>query len=116
PPLYELDFDGTGFEWLDCNDATQSVVSYLRKSKNGFVVVVLNFTPVVRHGYRIGVPVTGDYRELLNSDAGLYGGSNVGNAGQVRARDESWMGRPAMLELTLPPLAGVVLELVDSQG
>lgn len=112
-PLYELDFDGNGFEWLDCNDAPQSVVAYLRKSSDGFVVVVMNFTPVVREAYRIGVPVIGSYRELLNSDAALYGGSNVGNGGRVEAVDTPWMGRPASMDLTLPPLAGLVLELVE---
>jgi len=113
PALHQLDFDADGFAWLDCNDAPQSIISYLRKSRDGYVVVVLNFTPVVREGYRIGVPHAGNYRELFNSDAGLYGGSNVGNGGSVRAYPRPWMGQDASLELTLPPLAGGILELSD---
>ena len=109
--LHQFDFDAEGFAWLDCNDAPQSIISYLRKSSDGYVVVVLNFTPVVREGYRIGVPQAGSYRELFNSDAGLYGGSNVGNGGGVTALEQPWMGQPASIELTLPPLAGLILQL-----
>ena len=110
--LHQFDFESEGFQWLDCNDTQQSVISYLRKSDDGYVVVVLNFTPVVRHGYRIGVPDAGQFRELFNSDAGLYGGSNVGNNGMVEAEAVAWMGQQASVVLTLPPLAGLILELV----
>ncbi|ROR32816.1 1,4-alpha-glucan branching protein GlgB [Inmirania thermothiophila] len=109
-PLHRYDFEAQGFEWIDCHDADQSVLSFLRRDGERFVVVVLNFTPVPRHGYRLGVPHAGRYREILNSDSALYGGSNLGNAGAVEAEPVPWMGRPASLVLTLPPLAGLVLE------
>ena len=112
PALHHFDFDAAGFEWLDCSDTHQSVISYLRKSDNGYVVVVLNFTPVVRDGYRIGVPDVGSYRELFNSDSAVYAGSNVGNGGTIEAQARPWMGQQASLVLTLPPLAGLILELV----
>ena len=80
PALHRYEFDWPGFEWIDCHDAHQSVLSFLRKGNAGEVmVVVLNLTPVPRHGYRIGVPLAGRYREVLNSDSEFYGGSNVGN-------------------------------------
>jgi 1,4-alpha-glucan branching enzyme len=110
--LHYLDFDASGFEWLDCHDTEQSVLSFLRKDTGGFVVVVLNFTPVVRKQYRLGVPKPGPYREIFNSDSEHYGGSNVGNSGQVGAEPIPWMGQPHSISLTLPPLAGVVLEPV----
>ena len=109
--LYRHDFAEQGFEWIDCHDAAQSVVSYLRKSEEDVVVVVLNFTPAPRERYRIGVPALGTYRELLNSDSGYYGGSNLGNAGVLHSEPVPWMGRAQSLSLTLPPLAGVVLKL-----
>jgi 1,4-alpha-glucan branching enzyme len=73
--------------------------------------VVLNFTPVPRHGYRLGVPSPGYYREILNSDASTYGGSNAGNGGGVHSADLRWMGQPHSVTLTLPPLAGVLLKI-----
>jgi 1,4-alpha-glucan branching enzyme len=109
PALHHYDFERRGFEWIDCNDAVQSVISFVRRSDDAFVVIVLNFTPVPRHGYRIGVPRGGEYRELFNSDAAHYGGSNVGNLGQLRAEDAHYMGRPHSLPLTLPPLAGLII-------
>ena len=111
PALYAGDFGSTGFEWVDCHDAQQSVVSYLRRGDVEDVLVVLNFTPVVRHAYRIGAPVPGFYRELLNSDAAVYGGSNVGNLGGVEADALPWMGRACSLSLTLPPLGALVLKV-----
>mgnify|MGYP000218045493 FL=1 len=109
--LHELDFSYEGFAWIDCHDADQSVVSYLRRARNGsFVVVMLNFTPVPRQGYRIGVPQPGRYRELLNSDAGCYGGSNMGNGGDLPSEDLPWMGFPHSIVATLPPLSGVILK------
>jgi 1,4-alpha-glucan branching enzyme len=110
PALHDQDFSGDGFSWIDCHDADQSVISWLRQARDGsFVVVVLNLTPVPRKGYRIGVPATGSYRELLNSDSRYYGGSDLGNDSVLAAASQSWMGRPASLVLTLPPLAGMVL-------
>jgi len=107
-----LNADGAGgFEWIDCHDARQSVVSYLRRSGDAFVLVVLNFTPVPRRSYRLGVPAAGCYRELLNSDAERYGGSNVGNLGAVPSEAVACMGHRHSLVLTLPPLAALVLAL-----
>jgi 1,4-alpha-glucan branching enzyme len=117
PALYDQDFVGEGFSWIDCHDADQSVISWLRYARDGsFVVVVLNLTPVPREGYRIGVPVAGGYRERFNSDSRYYGGGDVGNAGVLTATDQSWMGRPASLVLTLPPLAGIVLMPIAAQA
>ncbi|NCA73084.1 MAG: 1,4-alpha-glucan branching enzyme, partial [Sphingobacteriia bacterium] len=99
------------FEWIDCHDSSQSVLSYIRKDRAGktLVTAVFNFTPVPRTNYRIGVPEPGFYREAVNSDAELYGGSNVGNQGGVTAEPVSWMGRPHSLLISLPPLAGLIL-------
>ena len=109
PALHQKEFDWDGFEWIDCHDAHQSVISFMRKGETETLVVVLNFTPVVREGYRIGVPDPGVYRELLNSDSTYYAGSNVGNSA-VNSEEKSWMGQPHSILLTLPPLAGVILK------
>jgi 1,4-alpha-glucan branching enzyme len=111
PALYRGDFSASGFEWIDCHDALQSVVSYLRRDRDDSVVVVLNFTPVVRHAYRIGVPVPGRYHEIFNSDSRHYGGSDVGNLGGVDTEAQPWMGRPVSLSLTLPPLGALMLKI-----
>ncbi|OGV73666.1 MAG: 1,4-alpha-glucan branching enzyme [Methylophilales bacterium RIFCSPHIGHO2_02_FULL_57_10] len=111
PALYELDFSHDGFAWIDCHDADQSIIGYQRRARDGsFVVVVLNFTPVQRHGYRIGVPEGGGYREIFNSNAELYGGSNTGNGAGLQAEDVSWMGYPHSLVITAPPLAGIIIQ------
>jgi 1,4-alpha-glucan branching enzyme len=109
--LHRYEFEWKGFEWIDCNDTQQSVISYLRKGDNGeHLVVVLNLTPVPRYDYRIGVPCGGRYREVLNTDAAIYGGGNLGNAsGWLETQEQGWMGRPHSLALTLPPLAAIVL-------
>jgi 1,4-alpha-glucan branching enzyme len=110
PALHQRDFTTDGFSWIDCHDADQSVISWLRFAHDGsYVVVVLNLTPVPRADYRIGVPAAGSYRELINTDSRHYGGSDLGNAGQLQAEHLPWMGRPASLALLLPPLAAVVL-------
>jgi 1,4-alpha-glucan branching enzyme len=110
PALYQHEFEWQGFEWIDCHDADQSVVSFLRRSEQDFVVVIVNFTPVPRYEYRIGVPVPGVYREILNSDSQFYGGGNMGNGARPpMAEPIPWMGRPYSIALTVPPLAGVVL-------
>jgi len=113
PALYEIDFESSGFEWIDCHDSSQSVLSYLRKSKDGkhLVACAFNFTPVPRENYRIGVPKPGFYREAINSDAEFYGGSNVGNRGGVHSEPIAWMGRANSIPMALPPLAGVVMVL-----
>jgi 1,4-alpha-glucan branching enzyme len=112
PALYRYEFDWQGFEWIDCNDGEQSVLSYLRKGDEDEVVVtILNLTPIPRHNYRIGVPVQGAYREVINSDSEYYGGSNMGNgAAPLISEDKEWMNRPGSLVLTLPPLAAIVLK------
>ncbi|MBI4012381.1 MAG: 1,4-alpha-glucan branching protein GlgB [Candidatus Rokubacteria bacterium] len=112
PALHEVDFDPSGFAWIDCSDREHSVVSFVRRAKTpaDFVLVVCNFTPVPRHGYRVGAPSPGYYRELLNTDAERYGGSNIGNAGGAWAQPVPWQGQPHSLDLTLPPLAVLVLK------
>jgi len=106
PAMHEVDFSPDGFQWVDMNDSDDSVITYLRLAKSGSpVLVVCNFTPIVRRGYRVGVPLPGRWREVLNSDAPFYGGSGVGNLGGVEARPEPRHGRAHSLELTLPPLA-----------
>jgi len=109
PALHRFDFDAQGFEWIDCNDTAQSTISYLRKSADSFVVVILNFTPVVRENYRIGLPTGGEWRELMNSDSEFYGGSNAGNGSPIVAEEQAWMNRPWSVELTLPPLGALIL-------
>ena len=112
PALHDLDFTHEGFQWIDCHDADQSTLSYVRRARDGsFVVVALNFTPVPRENYRIGVPREGIYRELFNSDSSFYGGGNLGNGSGIEAKAGSWMGYPASINVTLPPLAGIVLVL-----
>jgi 1,4-alpha-glucan branching enzyme len=116
PALYERDFDATGFEWIDCNDAQASVLSFLRKGrdKSAPVLVVANFTPVPRHNYIIGVPKAGTWTEVLNSDASRYGGSGMGNLGAVQASPIPAHGRPRSLTVTLPPLALLVFRGPDA--
>jgi 1,4-alpha-glucan branching enzyme len=112
PSLYEVDFHYMGFEWIDFHDSDNSIVAFLRRAKNpeDFVVFVFNFTPVIREGYRIGVPAAGFYAELLNSDSGIYGGQNIGNAGGLPSGNFPWQGRPYSLQITVPPLAMVALK------
>jgi 1,4-alpha-glucan branching enzyme len=113
PALYEMDFHGAGFEWIDFHDADNSVISYLRKDKAGknILAVVCNFTPVPRHNYRVGVPSGGQWTEILNSDATDYSGSGQGNMGAVEAAPESFYGKfDFTLSVTLPPLAVVVFK------
>jgi 1,4-alpha-glucan branching enzyme len=110
PALHERDHQPDGFSWIDCNDADASVYSYFRKNKKGdeIVVAILNFTPIVRNNYRIGVPGGGYWREVLNSDAVCYGGSNVGNGGGAQAEALPYHGQPYSINLTLPPLGAVL--------
>jgi 1,4-alpha-glucan branching enzyme len=112
PALSEQDYDWTGFEWIDANDWEHSAVSYVRKAKNpqDHLIVVANFTPVVREGYRVGVPELCTYKELLNSDSEHYFGSNVGNGRGLPAQAQQWQSQPNSIELTLPPLGLIVLK------
>jgi 1,4-alpha-glucan branching enzyme len=114
PALYSQEFDSQGFEWIDCSDAMNSILSYLRWGNNGdHMVVVLNLTPVLRQNYRVGVPDSGEYIEVLNSDSEYYGGSNQGNGLEpLTAEETPWNNRPHSLSLTLPPLSGIVLRPV----
>jgi 1,4-alpha-glucan branching enzyme len=112
PSLYEVDFDGRGFAWIDCHDADNSVISLLRRSRDGadFTVAVVNFTPVPRPGYVVGVPAMGSYRELLNSDLEVYGGSGSGNGGSLAADGPPAHGFDVSLRLTVPPLGFLLLK------
>jgi 1,4-alpha-glucan branching enzyme len=117
PALYQTDCFPEGFQWVDCHDSDNSIISYLRLASDpeDFVVVVCNFTPVVREGYRIGVPKGGPYTELLNTDASCYAGSGVGNAGRVDAEPIEAHGRPFSLALNLPPLGALILKPFPSE-
>jgi 1,4-alpha-glucan branching enzyme len=112
PSLHQVDFDGRGFSWIDCHDADNSVVSLLRRARDGadFSVAVVNFTPVPRTGYVVGMPAPGSYREVLNSDAGIYGGSGAGNGGTVAADGPPAHGFDVSVRLTLPPLGFLLLK------
>jgi 1,4-alpha-glucan branching enzyme len=109
--LHEQDFTQEGFSWIDCHDADHSTLSFVRRARDGAcVVVVLSFTPVAHHGARIGLPHAGRYAEIMNSDSAYYGGSNAGNAGLVEAEPLPWMGFGHSAAITVPPLAGIILE------
>ncbi|MGE4283288.1 MAG: 1,4-alpha-glucan branching protein GlgB [Clostridia bacterium] len=112
--LYEVDFSYDGFEWISCDDADHSIVSFMRKGKNwqDALIFVCNFTPVVHDHYRIGVPFDLYYKEIFNSDSEMYGGSNVGNCGGLNAQDISCNNRPYSLAIRIPPLAVVVFKPV----
>ncbi len=111
PALFEVEHSFSGFEWIDIHDVDSSVISFLRRAKDpeDFLVFVCNFTPQPRMNYRIGVPAAGHYDEILNTDADMFGGSNVGNFGGRSADPAECHGRPFSLSLTLPPLAVIVL-------
>ena len=110
--LHEVDFDGAGFEWIDCHNYQDSVLIWIRRGKNpaDFVIAACNFTPVPRVGYRFGVPDRCWYQEIFNSDSEYYGGSNLGNGPGVMASDYSSHGRPYSISVTLPPLATIILK------
>ena len=110
PSLHRHEFEAGGFQWVEANDGLHSVFSFLRTSGDDHLLVVLNFTPVPRNNWRVGVPAPGEYRELLNTDSRHYGGTDVGNLSAVRALPVAANGRPASVELNLPPLGAVVLE------
>ena len=110
--LHELDCEADGFEWAVADDADQSVLAFWRKSRGSEppALVVCNFTPLPRHGFRIGVPVKAAWLERLNTDAEVYGGTNIGNSGAVTTEAIPSHGRPFSITLTLPPLATIVLQ------
>jgi 1,4-alpha-glucan branching enzyme len=112
PALHELDFEGGGFEWIDCHNYGDSTLSYLRRAKNrqDYLLIACNFTPVPRQKFRLGVPEACWFQEIFNTDSVYYAGSNMGNAPGVQAEPVASHGRPCSLELTLPPLAAIVLK------
>jgi 1,4-alpha-glucan branching enzyme len=111
--LHRRDFEPGGFRWLVADDADNSVIAWARfgDAEGDVAIVVSNFTPVPRQGYRVGVPQPGFYREAINTDAAIYGGSNMGNAGGMHAEASESHGLPFSLTLTLPPLATLILRL-----
>jgi len=111
PSLHQADFDPAGFEWVDANDVERSVITFLRRARDSrdMTLFILNFTPLPRENYRVGVPIGGYWQEVLNSDALLYGGSGQGNSGGVEATPLPLHARPYSLNLTLPPLGVLAL-------
>ena len=116
PALHEVDFVPAGFEWIDCNDHEASVIALIRHAADpdDQVIAIFNWTPIARDGYRVGVPAAGHYAELLNSDAAIYGGGNVGNQGGVDTTDAPAHGRQQSLTLTLPPLGALFFKIVTN--
>jgi 1,4-alpha-glucan branching enzyme len=112
PALHELDFDGRGFEWIDCHNWQDSVLAFVRRGRDAddYLVICCNFTPVRRDGYSLGVPEEGVYEEVFNSDSAWYGGSNAGNGGWIASTPRPCHGREHAVTLTLPPLAAIVLK------
>jgi 1,4-alpha-glucan branching enzyme len=116
PALHEWDANADGFQWIDASDSERSIVSFRRQGSDSGrpLIFVFNFTPMPRQNYRIGVPVRGEWKEVLNGDAALYGGSGQGNLGSVETSPVPMHGHPWSLNLTLPPLAMIAFERADS--
>jgi 1,4-alpha-glucan branching enzyme len=116
PALHELDAEPAGFDWIEANDADNSVLSFQRRGRGSdTLIAAFNFTPVPRHNYQLGVPAGGNWRELFNSDARLYGGTGMGNLGGLEAAPVPRHGRGHTLNLMLPPLAAVLFKSESSQ-
>lgn len=116
PAFWKSDDNWQGFEWVDCNDYSQSIIAFLRKSQDGeFVLVLCNFTPVVRHNYRVGVPMLGRYQEVLNSDWVRYGGSDQRNA-DLTAEGIKWHNQSSSILITVPPLATIYLKYIREES
>ncbi|HKI46321.1 MAG TPA: 1,4-alpha-glucan branching protein GlgB [Balneolales bacterium] len=111
PSMHEVDYEWSGFQWIDFSDADHSIISFIRygKNKNDFVIGIFNFTPVVHENYNIGVPLEGRYREVFNSDVTKYGGSNMYNS-EIVGQNGAWHNQPCHISVTLPPLAGIILK------
>jgi 1,4-alpha-glucan branching enzyme len=111
PALHACDMSHEGFEWIDARDSANSVIAFLRRAPgtDEVAVVVCNFTPVVRHDYRVGVPAHGAWRPRLNTDSASFGGSGIENPPEIHSEAVEWHGRAASVTLTLPPLATLVL-------
>jgi 1,4-alpha-glucan branching enzyme len=112
PALYEFDFNPSGFDWIDFQDSDNSIISFIRKTDDpaDTLLFICNFTPMMHESYRIGVPFSGYYYELLNTDAERYGGSNKGNMGGVHSDDQNWHGHHYSVNLTIPPLSTLILK------
>jgi 1,4-alpha-glucan branching enzyme len=112
PGLWESDYEHEGFYWIDCGDAENSVLSFVRQKRDGSaaIAVIMNLTPVLRSDYRIGLPKLGPWKEIFNTDCDLYGGSNQGNMGQVLATDVPIHNQRQSAPITLPPLAIVAFQ------
>ncbi|MDP2547514.1 1,4-alpha-glucan branching protein GlgB [Oceanobacter sp. 4_MG-2023] len=116
PALHQYEFEQQGFEWIDCNDSQHSLLSFIRKGDHECMVCLFNFLPLPRQHYPVGMPHAGSWQETLNTDAGLYGGSNAGNQGIVYTQEQPLMGQPCSALVTLPPLGAVVLTYQDYKG
>ena len=116
--FWQVDFDWNGFQWIDCNDNENSIIALVRRAedRSDFIVCVHNFTPEVRHGYRIGVPTKGTYVEVFNSDEEAYGGSGVLNTGDIVSEDYAFHGREQSIVITVPPLASTFYRLKRQSG
>ncbi|WP_106627331.1 1,4-alpha-glucan branching protein GlgB [Selenomonas massiliensis] len=116
--FWQVDFDWNGFQWIDCNDNENSIIALVRRAedRSDFIVCVHNFTPEVRHGYRIGVPTKGTYVEVFNSDEEAYGGSGVLNTGDIVSEDYAFHGREQSIVITVPPLASTFYRLKCQSG
>ncbi len=116
--LHQVDFSPQGFEWIDGSDYKSSIISYLRKNKDNskYMATILNLTPVVRENYRIGVPEKGFYKETINTDSSYYGGSGIGNLGGKNTEDIPFHGRPYSINITLPPLSGIIFNLENERS
>jgi len=112
PALWQADYDHAGFQWIDCNDRENSVLSFLRQTGDGknHTVVIMNLTPVPRPNYRVGLPCGGKWKEVLNSDAAIYAGGNQGNCGGVTAENHSCHGQSHSAQFNLPPLSVIVFQ------
>jgi 1,4-alpha-glucan branching enzyme len=118
PALWQGDYDREGFYWINCDDRENSVLSFLRQTSGGTrrMAVIMNLTPVPREKYRVGLPLAGKWREMLNSDASIYGGSNLGNLGGVTAENLAFHGQPYSAEFLLPPLSVIAFEPENSRS
>lgn len=112
PAMYQIDFEPAGFQWLDANDADNSIFSFMRfaADPDDYLVFAVNFTPVPRENYRLGVPELRRYKEVLNSDSSFYGGGNIGNSGEVMADEISWHGQPHSINIVVPPMAAIIFK------
>ena len=112
PSLFEIDFSHDGFEWIDFNDSDNSILSYKRKGKNkdDYTITILNFTPIVRDNYKIGVSENCNYEVIFNSDSEYYGGGNIGNNNKLSPAKMLWQENPYALSLTIPPLGALILK------